>query len=230
MKRSDVERSERPDLALPSIRHARADRTAWWGGLLASAILHALLFVLWVGEAPAIEEAAAGARQPRVRAGGGALQATRVSIPERAEIPPPPEPILSVEVPQVDRTVEPVQVALEGAELLPAGRPAPLPGIGGGPVRGRGGGDGEGEGYLSPVPRSVIPQWDPPSSVRGMEVTVRVFVDAAGQPTGIVELDPPTPDAGFNREIMKQVREWEYQPARRNGSPVEGWAEITFIF
>ena len=63
-----------------------------------------------------------------------------------------------------------------------------------------------------------------------MEVTVRVFVDAEGHPTGMVELDPPTPDDRFNRTIMEQVKNWEYQPARRDGSPVEGWAEITFIF
>ena len=74
-----------------------------------------------------------------------------------------------------------------------------------------------------------MPHWDPPGSVRGMEVTVRVFVDATGRP-GLVELDPPTPDEGFNRDIMRQVRAWEYRPALRDGTPVDGWAEITFIF
>ena len=62
-----------------------------------------------------------------------------------------------------------------------------------------------------------------------MEVTVRVFVNASGRPS-LVELDPPTPDEDFNRDIVRQVRAWEYRPARRDGAAVEGWAEITFIF
>lgn len=214
----------------PSVLHARANRAAWWGGMLASVVLHALVFLLWVGDRPTLEGAAPGQRQPKLLAGGGAMQSVRVSLPRRTEIPAPPKPVLSVDIPDLDLRVEELELSLEGVDLLPVGRPAPLPGIGGGPGSGQGGEGGDGDGYRSPIPRSVVPQWDAPGSVRGMEITVRVFVDAEGHPTGIVELDPPTPDDGFNRTIMDQVKTWEYQPARRDGSPVEGWAEITFIF
>jgi len=197
--------------------------------MLASVVLHALVFLLWLGDPVLIEGPAPGDRRPKIRAGGGAaVQAVRVSLPERREIPPPPKPVEAIDVPDVE--LREVVVSLAGAELLPVAEPGPLPGIGGGPGQGEGGEGGDGDGYTSPVPRSVVPQWDPPGSVRGMEVTVRVFVDAEGHPTGMVELDPPTPDAGFNRTIKAQVREWAYRPAIRNGSPVEGWAEITFIF
>lgn len=212
---------------LPSVRHARDDRAAWWGGLLASALLHALVFLIWVGEAPGLEAGAPGARTPTLAAGGGGMRSVNVAPPSRREIPPPPRPILAVEVPEVE--IREAEVSLIGNDLVPVGAPAPLPGLGGGPGRGDGGSGGDGDGYSAPVPRSVVPHWDPPSSVRGMEVTVRVFVDPTGRPS-LVELDPPTPDDGFNREIMNQVRRWEYRPAQRQGVAVEGWAEITFIF
>jgi len=59
---------------------------------------------------------------------------------------------------------------------------------------------------------------------------VRVFVDAEGRPTGEVQLRPPTPNKRFNRKLIENVRRMEYYPARRNGLPVPGWAEITFVF
>lgn len=213
----------------PSVRHARANRAAAWWGMLASVVLHAAVFLLWVGERPTNADAAPGPRHPTLKPGGGVVQAVRVSVPRRTEIPAPPKPTFDVEIPEIDVKVEELELSLEGVDV-PVGRPAPLPGLGGGPGSGQGGEGGDGDGYRSPIPRSVVPQWDAPGSVRGMEVTVRVFVDAEGHPTGIVELDPPTPDAGFNRTIMDQVKTWEYQPAQRYGSPVEGWAEITFIF
>lgn len=204
------------------------ERAVWWGGMLASVLLHALLLFAWVRPAPEFERAARPGADPDLPAGGGGLQALRVSMPRRIEIPPPPRPILAVDMPEIEIPEAEIEVS---AELLPVGAPAPSAGRGAGtgPGEGEGAGGGEGEDYVSPVPRSVVPHWDPPGSVRGMEVTVRVFVDARGRP-GLVELDPPTPDEDFNRDIMRQVRAWEYRPALRDGNPVDGWAEITFIF
>lgn len=211
----------------PSERNARWNRRASLGGLGCSAVLHVLLFVLWVNDVPLGDGAPPGEAQPELDVGGGGLQAMNVSVPRQREITPPPRPIETVDVPEVEiREIETPQI---GGDLLPVANPAPLPGIGGGPGAGEGGQGGSGEGYSQPIPRSVVPHWDPPGSVRGLEVTVRVFVDATGRPS-LVELDPPTPDDGFNREIMREVRGWEYRPARREGVPVEGWAEITFIF
>ena len=195
--------------------------------MLASALLHAFLLFALVRPAPEFERAARPGVDPDLPAGGGGLRALRVSMPRRIEIPPPPRPVLAVDMPDIQVRDAAIEVS---SELLPVGAPAPSAGSGAGIDPGdEGAGGGEGDGYVSPVPRSVVPHWDPPGSVRGMEVTVRVFVDATGRP-GLVELDPPTPDEDFNRDIMRQVREWEYRPALRDGTPVDGWAEITFIF
>ncbi len=195
--------------------------------MLASALLHAFLLFAWMRPAPELERAARPGVDPDLPAGGGGMQALRVSMPRRIEILPPPRPVLAVDMPDIE--VREAEMVVS-SELLPVGAPAPSPGRGAGIGPGdEGAGGGEGDGYVSPVPRSVVPHWDPPGSVRGMEVTVRVFVDATGRP-GLVELDPPTPDEDFNRDIMRQVREWEYRPALRDGNPVDGWAEITFIF
>lgn len=221
---STVNRERRP---IPSVRHAREDRAARWCGLLVSVLLHALVFLLWGGKAPDREGEAPGARRPVLTAGGGGLRAVRVSLPQRRDIPPPPRPVLAVEVPKVE--IRELEISIPGAELLPVGAPGRFPGLGGGPGQGDGGEGGAGDGYISPIPRSVVPHWNPPRSVRGMEITARVFVDANGHPS-LVELDPPTPDAAFNREIIRQLRRWEYRPAELHGAAVEGWAEITFIF
>lgn len=218
-------RTNRPPDGVSAPRRRR-DRAAWWGGMLASALLHAFVLFGPAGRAPEFERLASRGTNPELRVGGGGLQSVRISPPRRVEIPPPPRPVLAVDAPEIEVRETAPEISADllpvGAPTLPAGRAAAA-----GPGEGEGGGGTD--GYISPVPRSVVPHWDPPGSVRGMEVTVRVFVDATGRPS-LVELDPPTPDEGFNRDIVRQVRAWEYRPARRDGAAVEGWAEITFIF
>jgi hypothetical protein len=63
-----------------------------------------------------------------------------------------------------------------------------------------------------------------------MRVTARVLVSAEGQPLGEVQLVPPTPDQAFNRRLVEKVLQMQYIPGRRDGEPVEAWAEITFVF
>ena len=211
-----------------SERHAREDRVAWWSGMAVSLLFHILVFVLWRGAVPFTPEQVEGARPATPVGGGGALQATNAVLPAVREIPPPPRPVMAIENPVVE--IVEVQASIPGPDLTPAVQVASLPGIGGGAGEGDGGEGTGSEDFVAPVPRSILPHWDPPSSVRGLEVTVRVHVDASGKPTGEVQLDPPTPDRRFNREIEDRVRRMEYRPASRNGQPVEGWAEITFIF
>jgi TonB family protein len=216
------------ELQSASERHAREDRAAWWAGMVVSLIFHVLIFVLWRGDLPLLPEQTEGARPRSLAAGGGALQAVTAVLPAVREIPPPPKPVMAIETPEIE--VRDVQASLPGLDLTPAAHVASFPGVGGGTGEGDGG-DGDGsEDFVSPMPRSILPHWDPPNSVRGMEVTVRIHVDAEGKPTGEVQLEPPTPDRGFNREIEERVRRMEYRPASRNGLPVAGWAEITFIF
>lgn len=100
-----------------------------------------------------------------------------------------------------------------------------------GPAASRGGeGSGGGEAASPGVPRTLMPQWSPPESVRGLRVTVRVEVDADGRPTGRVELVPPTPSEAFNRTLRQRMTDVRYLPLRRGGEAVKGWAEITFVF
>jgi TonB family protein len=156
------------------------------------------------------------------------MSAVALTGPAQVEIPPPPAPRLAVEAPAVE--FDEPRARLEGLALQPVATAGAMPGLGGGAGSATGEGAGSGEDYASPVPRSIVPHWDPPESVRGMEITVRVLVDERGRPIGKVELDPPTPHAGFNRQIVERIRRMEYHPARRNGRPVEAWAEITFVF
>ena len=211
-----------------SVRGRRRERAAWWGGMLVSALLHALILFGPAGRAPEFARLATPGANPELREGGGGLRSLRIAPPRRVEIPPPPRPVLDVNTPEIEVREAVPEIS---TDLLPVGVPAPAAGRGAGPGPGPGEGEGGGgrDGYVAPVPRSVVPHWDPPDAVRGMEVTVRIFVDAAGRPS-LVELVPPTPDEDFNRDIMRQVRAWEYRPAQRDGAAVDGWAEITFIF
>lgn len=193
-----------------------------------SAILHLLVFVLWRGAISLPLNETPGSRSPDPAPGGGALQAMNVRLPSAVKIPPPPEPVVAIEAPEIE--VRNIEVSLPGPDVTLVAQVAPFPGIVGGEGEGEGGEGFAEDDFISPMPRSIVPHWNPPSSVRGMEVTVRVHVDAHGHPTGEVTLDPPTPDRKFNREIEDRMRRMEYRPASRNGRPVAGWAEITFIF
>ncbi|MGH7542248.1 MAG: energy transducer TonB family protein [Gemmatimonadota bacterium] len=233
-RRTEPDRPEergrgRPSPLPASVRGARRHRPVWALALLASIGLHLLVFLLWSGTTPFPTAWPPGLRTAdEAAAGGGALRAVRVRLPRRTEIPPPPRPVLAVELPVVEVAFEEPSGAQPDLSLPAAGRLSG-PGSGGAAGAGRGAG-GDGADYVPPVPRTVIPHWDPPASVRGMEVTVRVHVDEQGRATGRVELRPPTPDRSFNREIVDRVRRMEYRPAQRNGIPISGWAEITFIF
>lgn len=162
---------------------------------------------------------------PTLAYGGGALQAFNVTAPGPFEIPPPPEPAELTEEPVVDlpEIGGPVSVTL-GAPGRSRGGAS---GSGSTPGSGLG---GTGSRTTSPVPRSIVPEWDPPGDVRGMRVTARVLVSAEGRPLGEVQLVPPTPDEAFNRRLVEKVLQMAYIPGRRDGEPVEAWAEITFVF
>jgi TonB family protein len=199
--------------------------------MLASVAFHLLLFLVWqtVPVLPEPGSQGAAASKSPWKPGGGALWATNVALPRQVEIPPPPRPRLDPDAPIIER-VE-MESASPTLALTPAA--AGLAGRGTG-VSGGGTGDGEGAGgggrLVAPVPRSLVPQWDPPDDVRGLRVTIRVEVDKRGRATGQVELVPPTPNKKFNRQLMDKARRMQYYPARRDGRPVTGWAEITFVF
>jgi hypothetical protein len=212
---------------LPSERWDRQQRKVLGWSLLVSAVVHGIFFIAWRGasSAPAGGPAESALSIPALAYGGGALQAISMSAPRPFEIPTPPEP--------AELTDEPVLDVIEvgGPVSVTLGRPGPargdLSGSGSSPGPGLG---GPGSRTTSPVPRSIVPEWDPPGDVRGMRVTARVLVSAEGQPLGEVQLDPPTPDQAFNRRLVEKVLQMQYIPGRRDGEPVEAWAEITFVF
>lgn len=213
-----------------SVRSSRRGRPVWATAMLLSTGVHFALFLMWQREVTLVGLGPVAQRAYAAAPGGGSVQAVRLPVAPPIEIPPPPMPKLAIDAPVVE--YDQPSVVFQGVMLEPVAS-AGMPGLGTGPFGSgdrAGSGAGPGGDYTSPVPRSIVPHWDPPESVRGMEVTVRVFVDERGRPTGEVELDPPTPNRGFNREIVERVRRMEYRPARRDGSPVAGWAEITFVF
>lgn len=193
--------------------------------LLVSALVHGTLFLAW--RTPT-SGSSAGPPAPPVAVpsvfAGGALEAIAIAGPRAAEIPPPPDRTEMADEP----AVEPLEA---GALAVTLGTPGLSSGTasGSGDAAGRGLG-GTGSRTTSPVPRSLVPEWDPPARVRGMRVTARVLVNAKGEPIGEVQLSPPTPDRDFNRRLAEKVLQMRYTPGRRDGQPVEAWAEITFVF
>lgn len=196
-------------------------------GLLVSVALHVGLVLGWrAGPGPGItgERARAPSTSADPSWESGAVQAVALRAASReVEVPPPPEPVVDVSADvSAPRVAESADLA--AVELTPR--------TAGDPGGGRDGAEAQPGGGAGrpPVPRSVLPEWDPPDEVRGTEVVVRVHVDSAGRPTGPVELDPATPHEAFNRRLREKVRAMEFAPARSGGRPVAGWAELTFVF
>ena len=211
---------------LPSERWGDRYRAALGWSLLISAVLHAAAFVVWrSGSSGARAGPAEASEAVRTLTFGGALQAISFSLGRPFEIPAPPEP--------ADLTYEPpIDLPEIGGALTPALGTRGLGSAdasGSGPARGPGLG-GTGARTTSPVPRSLIPEWNPPDEVRGTRVTARVRVDRDGHPVGEVQLLTPTPNREFNRALVEKVLRMEYIPAQREGRSVEAWAEITFVF
>lgn len=214
-------------MRFPTEQGGRRFRRVLAIGLAASVVLHVAAFLLWRGDVlPGSPAGSAAARTAEPRLPDRAMEAVALAPLRSTEIPAPPRPVLEPDAPIVDW-----QAPEAHAHPSPVGSRPDGVGSGVGRQGARRSGEAEsGSGVAVPVPRSVFPQWDPPSEVRGLRVTVHVQVDAEGRASGEVRLDPPTPNRAFNRRLLEKVREMEYHPARRGGEPVEGWAEITFVF
>lgn len=217
-------------------RNGRRYQTALRWGLFVSVALHAAAFLLWRSHlVPLPGTVAAGERAGDLvaAAGGGVMRAIALAPPREIVIPPRPDPVTQLDEPELREespredgltaTFANLEGAVAGSRIGPG-----LPSASG---RGDAGADAEGRFRVTaPEPRSIIPEWDPPREVRGMEVMVRVQIDPHGRPTGDVELRPRTPNAGFNRRLIEKVLQMDYHPARRHGQPITAWAEMTFIF
>ena len=209
---------------ISAVDRRRRDRKVWRAGLLLSVLFHLLIFFGWRGNViPPSPFAAAGPRAGDNRAAAGGLQAINVRTPPVRPIVPPPAPI-TVEV-----EIEPVEFEQEEqfdqASVL-GEQPGLLerPGLEDGTGQGDGGNADEGLFRLQPAtPRGMI---IPPTNrdLRGTEVQVWVFVNAAGRVVAdSTRLDPPTRDRGFNRRLISEAAEWIFRPAVQEGKPVASW-------
>jgi len=234
-RRKEVSAVDRPRTT--ASRYDRRYRRAIHVGLALSLLIHAIVFVAWRSErAAAGALVAAGLRtgDASAAAGGGALQAINLAAVRSAEIPPPPAPLPSLDAPEVVPVETETPALATGMLARPGSSPGQnagfVPGVPGGTGTGDGGTDAEGL-YRNtvPEPRVIIPDWDAPKDVKGLRVRMRVLVDERGNPVD-VELEPPTPNAGFNRKLIETAMEMEFKPALRNGRPVRDWAVITRVF
>lgn len=207
-------------------REPRSFRRSLALGLLASVVVHALAFAVArrasVTPPPVRSAAEADPASPdrRVRP-RQAIRAVRIAEAPGVEVPPPPEEVRP-EPAAVEDPGAVADAALAASGLEARGFRRPSQGAEG---------TARGAAVRPPVPRSVLPEWDPPDEVRGTTVTVRVRVDSAGRPVGPVELQPKTPSREFDRRLVKKVLAMRFSPARTgDGRPVEGWAELTFSF
>lgn len=221
----------------PSRRNSARQRKALWTGLAISAAFHALLLFGWRAPSPdGTGSLAAGPRAGDYRAavGGGEMTALAIAAPRPIEVPPPPQSRPRIRDPELF-VPEPERYVIAASLSGPTGG-APAEGRAG---QGLPGVDGAGDGGTEragrdrrspPTPRSITPRWDPPRELRGQRVTLRVHVNALGEPTGEIEIQPRIADSGFEKQLRRDVLAMDFLPARRDGRAVADWAELTLTF
>jgi TonB family protein len=107
------------------------------------------------------------------------------------------------------------------------------PGTETGTGRGDGGTAEEGLNRVTaPAPRGMIlPPSDRPSRVKGMTVTVYVFVAASGAVVSdSTRIAPSTGDSRFDRRLRDDAAQWKFRPGMRGGTPIASWFPYTITF
>jgi hypothetical protein len=248
-----LDQAEADRLAAMKAREEDRWRRARAIGIIGTVILHFLLLLLIRSTSmpPPSTSAAAGPAAGDIRPAGGGSGLTMVEI--RPEQPPPPEEEIPVPVPvpaptEIVVVPEPVEDPAPAPDPGPAPAPS-LPGVGApgtggqdgtdtGPGTDAGVGDGGGgtsDGgaaqLIPPTPRGVfIPPPGRPSSARGQEITVWVFVTEVGRvDRSSIRLEPPTSDNRYNQRLIQSVSEWVFDPARQAGRPVPTWYPFQII-
>lgn len=204
----------------------KEDRRLWRNALLASLVIHALVFLFW-RTAPIMTSpfAAAGPRANDAAAARGSMQALNMATPAAVPLRPPPVPLPTL------TDIEPIEfeedVTFEPAAAGTLGAPEP-PGIETGTGQGDGGTAEEGlYRMIPPSPRGMI---IPPTnrSLRGTRVEVWVFVDERGRVVpDSTRLRPPTSDRKFNERLIEEAAEWIFEPARQGGEAIATWFPYT---
>ncbi len=78
--------------------------------------------------------------------------------------------------------------------------------------------------YAAPAPATVVAPTELPRSHIGAIVTLRLNVDAAGQPSNIQVLSDRDP--ALTKRLVAAVSQWQFSPARRNGVAVGATIEL----
>lgn len=78
--------------------------------------------------------------------------------------------------------------------------------------------------YAAPAPATVVAPTELPRSHIGAIVTLRLNVDAAGQPSNIQVLTDRDPL--LTRRLVEAVSRWQFSPARQNGVAVGATIEL----
>lgn len=219
----------------PTRRNSARNRKPLVVGFLLSVLIHAVLLLGWRSsgsENPG--SLAAGPRTGgfRAAAAGGEMVAIAIAAPRPIIVPAPPA--------NQPRFAEPEVVVNEPEQLIqtpdlsgPVGETTLFsnsggPGLLNAEGRGDGGNDASGRDRVTPAhPRSIIPVWQPPRELKGMIVTIRVLLNARGEPTGEIVVQPHIPNSGFDRELRRKFLSMDYVPASRNGQAVSDWAEMS---
>lgn len=239
-------RAPRP-YATPTERADRRWHRALSLGLVTAVLIHLAVVLLTrtTSLPPPVRISAAGPQALDIRAaesGGSGMEMVelRPESPEREPVPQPvPEPDRVVEIeerptptPELGPVVPPTQQGTGGVGSGGDAGQATGPGTTTGEGRGGAGSEGEGDaGIVAPVPRGMIlPPPDRPRNVRGMEITVWVFVTDRGRVNpDSTRLDPPTPDARYNDRLRRSAAEWVFEPAKRAGRAIGAWYPFEII-
>ncbi len=214
---------------IPSVEERRASQDRVYRMALGvSLLLHLFLLIGWrVIPIPASPLSAAGPRNGDFLAAGGGMQSLNLQVNSRP-IVRPRIPVISLEMTEpIEFDAEP-QLDLSAAVGEAPGLGEGPPGIEGG--QGRGDGGTAAQGYFQMVPPSPRSLIVPPSSesLKGKQVEIWVFVDAAGKVVAdSTRLNPPTSDRGFNRRLIKEAAEWVFNPAKRNDEAIAAWFPYT---
>jgi TonB family protein len=83
--------------------------------------------------------------------------------------------------------------------------------------------------------RRMHPPHYPASAIKAHEqgeVTIKVLVDASGNPleARVAKTDPPDMSSDLTNSAIAAVLQWKFNPSREHGKPVEGWALVPITF
>lgn len=215
-------------------------------GLLVSVLIHVALVLAWRAPLPQPHSPFSAAGPPNHddrAARGGGMREVRLSY---ATPITPPAPPVAVPVPDavVPPTPQPKLQPHVKVQAAPIDIRAPAGTVGQGDLKGQGPGraDGTGRGAggteesgayhgVPPTPRGMIlPPADRPKGVRGKQIAVWVFVNAAGRVIpDSTRLMPPTGNNGFDKRLRQLAAEWVFVPGRRDGHAVAEWFRYVLV-